>query len=472
MKISCYTARSILRASTMTAPESTNSLHALVVDDEKNIRNALAVCLEGIGCRVVAVGSSQAALAAVGREHFDFAFLDLRLDKENGLDLIPELLGVSPNLDIIIITAYATFDTAVEAVRRGARDYLAKPFSPAQVRHIVEQAAARRALTFRVADLEARLASEAPEVELSSDSPAVRSIVESLARAANSDATVLFRGESGTGKGIFAHALHRQSPRHDHPFVTVNCPTLSEELLASELFGHVKGAFTGAVRDQVGRVEAADGGTLFLDEIAEVSPNLQAKLLRFLQEKQFERLGDNHTRHADVRVIAATNRNLEEDVTRGRFREDLLYRLNVLEITVPPLRERREDILRLGNRFLAFFGSKSKRLTLTLSPAAEQALLAYPWPGNIRELRNVIERVAILWPAQVVETAAFPERIRASVALGHVIELGGDYPIDQIEREHIERVLARSATAEEAARVLGIDASTLWRKRRKFEQGS
>ena len=367
------------------------------------------VCLEGIGCRVVAVGSSQAALAAAGRDHFDFAFLDLRLDKENGLDLIPALLGVSPNLDIIIITAYATFDTAVEAVRRGARDYLPKPFSPAQVRHIIEQAVQRRALTFRVADLEARLASETPEIDLSSDSPAVRSIVESLARAANSDATVLFRGESGTGKGIFAHALHRQSPRHDHPFVTVNCPTLSEELLASELFGHVKGAFTGAVRDQVGRVESADGGTLFLDEIAEVTPNLQAKLLRFLQEKQFERLGDNHTRHADVRVIAATNRDLEDDVAHGRFREDLLYRLNVLEITVPPLRERREDISRLADRFLSFFSAKSKRPALSLSPAAEQALIDYAWPGNIRELRNVIERVAISGPLRWSSRRPFPK---------------------------------------------------------------
>ena len=255
----------------------------------------------------------------------------------------------------------------------------------------------------------------------------------------------------------------------DHPFVTVNCPTLSEELLASELFGHVKGAFTGAVRDQVGRVEAADGGTLFLDEIAEISPSLQAKLLRFLQEKQFERLGDNHTRYADVRVIAATNRNLEDDVARGRFREDLLYRLNVLEITVPPLRERREDILHLARRFLDFFASKSKRLPLTLSPEAERALLAYAWPGNVRELRNVIERVAILWPAQVVEPAAFPERIRATIAHDHGIELGGENSLEQIEREHIERVLARSATAEEAAKILGIDASTLWRKRRKFE---
>ncbi len=453
----------------MNPAEKTPALHALVIDDEKNIRSTLTVCLEGIGCDVVAVGSGQAALAALGRKHFDFAFLDLRLDKENGLDLIPELLALGPNLDIVIITAYATFDTAVEATRRGASDYLPKPFSPAQVRHVVEQAIARRALAWRVTDLENRLADEAPDVDLSSDSAAVRAILESLARVAESDATVLFRGESGTGKGVFAHALHRQSARKRRPFVIVNCPTLSEELLASELFGHVKGAFTGAVRDQVGRVEAADGGTLFLDEIAELSPSLQAKLLRFLQEKQFERLGDNQTRTADVRVVAATNRNLEDDVAKGRFREDLLYRLNVVEIMVPPLRERQGDILRLAHRFLAFFAAKSKRLPLTLSPAAEQALLGYSWPGNVRELRNVMERVAILWPAQVVEPTAFPERIRATVPRTHGIELGGDHSLEQVERDHIERVLARTATAEDAAKILGIDASTLWRKRRKFE---
>ncbi len=381
-------------------------------------------------------------------------------------------MSISPNLDIVIITAYATFDTAVEAIRRGARDYLPKPFSPAQVRHLVDQAVQRRALSWRVTDLERQLAEEAPEVDLSSESPAVRAILESLSRVADSDATVLFRGESGTGKGVFAHALHRQSARRGRPFVTVNCPTLSEELLASELFGHVKGAFTGAVRDQVGRVEAADGGTLFLDEIAEISPGLQAKLLRFLQERQFERLGDNRTRSADVRVIAATNRNLEDDVAKGRFREDLLYRLNVVEITVPPLRERPADILRLAERFLSFFATKSKRLPLSLSTAAENALTAYGWPGNVRELRNVIERVAILWPAQIIEPAAFPERIRAVVAAPHAAaQIGGDFSLDQIEREHIERVVERTKTAEDAAKILGIDASTLWRKRRKYEQG-
>jgi NtrC-family two-component system response regulator AlgB len=446
------------------------SLHVLVVDDEKNIRTTLAVCLEGIGCRVACVGTAQAALLALAKEPFDLAFVDLRLDKESGLDLIPELIALSPSLPIVIITAYATVETAVEAIRRGARDYLAKPFSPPEVRHIVEQTLDRRALASRVTDLEHRLAEEAPAVDLTSESPAIRTIVEELGRAATSDVTVLLRGESGTGKGVFAHMVHRDSDRRDRPFVTINCPTLSGELLASELFGHVKGAFTGAVRDQVGRVEAADRGTLFLDEIAELPPALQAKLLRFLQEKQFERVGDTRTRRADVRVLAATNRNLEADVIEGRFREDLLYRLNVVEITVPPLRERREDVLRLAYGFLGFFAAKAKRPPPTLSPSAEQMLVQYVWPGNIRELRNVMERVAILWPAQIVEPLAFPERIRGSHPPRATVELGGDYTVDQVEREHIERVVARTKTAEEAAKILGIDTSTLWRKRRKFEQ--
>ena len=285
---------------------------------------------------------------------------------------------------------------------------------------------------------------------------------------APTDAPVLLRGESGTGKGVVAHLLHTQSGRAAKPFVMVNCPTLSEELLASELFGHMRGAFTGAVRDQPGRVEMADGGTLFLDEIGEIAPGLQAKLLRFLQDKQFERLGENKTRYADVRVIAATNRDLETDVKTGRFREDLLYRLNVIEVTLPPLRERSEDILRLARWFLAFFARSARRSLPELSPAAEQTLLTYAWPGNVRELRNAIERAVILWPAQVIEPQAFPERIASHSNLGS--QLGGDHTIETIEREHILRVLARTSTLEEAAQVLGIDASTLWRKRKKYEE--
>jgi len=306
-------------------------------------------------------------------------------------------------------------------------------------------------------------------VEVETSSPKMRAVLEVITRAARSEATVLLRGENGTGKGVLARLLHAQSARASGPFVVVNCPTLSEELLASELFGHTRGAFTGAVRDQAGRVEMAQGGTLFLDEIGEISPGLQAKLLRFLQEKRFERVGENKTRQVDVRVLAATNRDLETDVRSGRFREDLLYRLNVIEVHTPPLRERPEDIVHLAHRFLEFFARTTRRATPELSLAAEQALRAYSWPGNVRELRNAIERAVILWPAQVIEPQAFPERIAAHPTSGP--QLGGECTLETIEREHLLRVLARTATLEEAAQILGIDSSTLWRKRKKYEGG-
>ena len=443
------------------------ALRVLVIDDEKNIRSTLAVCLEGLGCAVNGAASAEAARAAVAAASYDLAFLDLRLGDGDGLALLPELLGRRPDLDVVVITAYATIDTAVEAMRRGARDYLPKPFTPAQIRHLVEQVGDRQRLARRVAALQSELATAAPEVDLDSRAPAMRAVLDLLPRIAAADATVLLRGENGTGKGVVARALHAGSPRAARPFVTVNCPTLSEELLASELFGHARGAFTGAVRDQPGRVEAADGGTLLLDEIGEISPGLQAKLLRFLQEREFERVGETETRRADVRLVAATNRDLEADVRAGRFREDLLYRLNVVELRLPPLRERAEDILPLARHFLAFFARAARRRPPELSPTAARALQAYDWPGNVRELRNAIERALILWPAPVLEPAAFPERIAAAPAAGP--RLGGDHTLEQIEREHIRRVVARAATLDDAARILGIDASTLYRKRKKYE---
>jgi NtrC-family two-component system response regulator AlgB len=447
----------------------TRAWEVLVIDDEKNIRATLTLCLEGMGCKVTAVAAAEAAVAALNRQAFDLAFLDLRLGETNGLDVLPQLLTESPDLTVVVITAYATFDTAVEAIKRGAKDYLPKPFTPAQIRHVVEQLAKQRELARRVLDLEGQLREAVPEVDLDTSSPKMRAVLEVVLRAAQSEATVLFRGESGTGKGVLARLLHAQSARAAGPFVVVNCPTLSEELLASELFGHARGAFTGAVRDQAGRVEMAHGGTLFLDEIGEISPGLQAKLLRFLQERRFERVGENKTRHVDVRVLAATNRNLEVDVQSGRFREDLLYRLNVIEVHTPPLRERPEDIVLLARRFLEFFARATRRATPELSQAAEQALLAYSWPGNVRELRNAIERAVILWPAQVIEPQAFPERIAAHATSEP--QLGGDFSLETIEREHILRILARTTTLEEAAQILGIDSSTLWRKRKKYEGG-
>jgi NtrC-family two-component system response regulator AlgB len=441
----------------------------LVIDDERNIRTTLSLCLEQIGCKVSAVSSAESALHALEQEPYELVFLDLRLGNSSGLDLIPKLLADNPNLMIVVMTAYATVDSAVEAIKRGASEYLPKPFQPAQIRHAVEQSIQRRDLKRQVTDLESRLRESAPEVDLESDSPKIRAVMDIAERAAISDVPVLLQGESGTGKTVLARTIHSLSPRSNHPFVVVNCPILSEELLTSELFGHVRGAFTGAVRDQPGRVEAAEGGTLFLDEIGEITPALQAKLLRFLEEKEFERLGENKTRKANVRTIAATNRNLADDVRKGLFREDLLYRLNVIDLQLPPLRDRPEDILRLARRFLLFFAKSARRQPQELSQAAEDALRTYPWPGNIRELKNAIERAVILWPAQVIGPEAFPAHISARVKPAESPQIGGDFSLDDIEREHITRVVGRSATLEDAATVLGIDASTLWRKRKKYE---
>jgi two-component system, NtrC family, response regulator AlgB len=454
-------------ASSLEASRAT-SLRVLIIDDEKNIRVTLSAYLEGMGCQVTGVATAEAALSALQSQTFDLAFLDLRLKETSGLELLPKILSLSPQLPVVVITAYATIETAVEAIRRGARDYLPKPFTPGQIRHLVEGLKERLTLSRQVIELQTHLQEAVPEVLLETNSPKMRATLDLVERVAPSEAAVLLLGENGTGKGVLARWLHAKSLRASGPFVLVSCPALSEELLASELFGHVKGAFTGAIRDREGRLEAAHGGTLFLDEISEISPGLQAKLLRFLQEKQFERVGENRTRRADVRVLAATNRNLEEEVKDGRFREDLYFRLNVVEIGLPALRERREDILLLTRRFLEFFARQARRPVPELSSAALKALLSYSWPGNIRELRNVLERAVILWPSQVIEPEALPEQIAAQIAVMPV--LGGNFPLEKIERDHILKLLARIPNQEEAARILGVDPSTLWRKRKKYEE--
>jgi NtrC-family two-component system response regulator AlgB len=351
-------------------------------------------------------------------------------------------------------------------MRGGAFDYLPKPFTPDQVRLVLERVTRLRRLQSHVEELEDQVRSVVPEADLQTAAPAMRQALDVAFKAAPAEATILIRGESGTGKGVLARAIHARSARAAAPFLTVHCPSLSAELLESELFGHVRGAFTGAVQDTVGKVAVAEGGTLFFDEIGDMPLALQAKLLRLLQERQYERVGDTQTQAADVRILAASNRNLEAAIAAGKFREDLLYRLQVIEVLLPPLRERSADVLPLAEHLLRFFARQGGKPIAGFTPEAEAALQRYPWPGNVRELRNTVERGVILAEGDRVDLADLPAQL-GSPTPAHV-EVGGRVTFEELEAEHLRRVLRNTASLEEAAAVLGIDPSTLYRKRKRF----
>jgi NtrC-family two-component system response regulator AlgB len=442
-------------------------MNILLIDDEASLRRTLRTALETMGHRITEARDGPEAQELLGHLVFDIAFLDLRLGRDQGLEVLPGLLRLAPGLSVVVITAYATIETAVEAMRRGAFDYLPKPFTPDQLRLILDRVARLRRLQSHVEALEEQVRSIIPEADLQTEEPAMRQALEVAFKAASSEATVLLRGESGTGKGVLAQAIHARSPRAGGPFVTVHCPSLSAELLESELFGHARGAFTGAVQDTVGKVEVATGGTLFLDEIGELPPAVQPKLLRLLQERRYERVGETQTRACDVRILAATNRDLQAALAAGKFREDLLYRLNVIEVTLPPLRERPRDILPLADHLLRFFARQSSKPLAGFTDEARAALLRYPWPGNVRELRNAIERGVILTSEPLIGLADLPAQV-GSPPPPRGVEVGGAVTLDQLEAEHIRRILTSTATMEEAATVLGIDPSTLYRKRKRY----
>jgi len=444
--------------------------NVLVIDDETSLRRTLRTALESMGHRVSEAVSGVQALETLRGQRFDLTFLDLRLGKESGLDLLPELIRTVPGLHVVIITAYASIDSAIEAMRRGAFDYLPKPFTPNQLRVVFDRSALVHRLQNRVAVLEEQVGQLPPDVELDTDESSMRSALEVAFRVAPTDATVLLRGESGTGKGVLARAIHARSKRANRPFVTVHCPSLSAELLESDLFGHTKGAFTGAVQDKTGKVELAEGGTLFLDEIGDLPLALQPKLLRLIQDKTYERIGEPAPRSVDVRIMAATNRDLEADVQAGRFREDLFYRLNVIEITLPPLRSRRKDLLPLAHHLLGFFAKQSGKAVAMFTTEAEAAITAYLWPGNVRELRNAVERGVILSPDEAVGLEHLPGQLTSATTPR--IELGGPVTLEALEAEHIRRVVASAPSLDEAARILGIDPSTLYRKRKRPVKGN
>lgn len=433
-------------------------MNILVIDDETILRRTIRTALESQGHAVEEAATGAQAVEKVRAARPDLALLDLRLGRESGLDVLVELERAEPGLAVVVITAYASIDTAVEAMRRGAVDYLPKPFTPKELADIVNRWAVPRAAV-------------GPGVEavLSSESPAMQRALETAFAVAPSDVTLLLRGESGTGKGVLARAVHSRSRRAAAPFVTVHCPSLSADLLESELFGHARGAFTGAVRDTIGKVAAAEGGTLFLDEVGDLPLALQPKLLRLAQDRTYERVGESTPRTSDVRIVAATNRDLEAETAAGRFREDLLYRLNVIELTLPPLRDRRADLPMLADHLLAQFAGRLQRPVAGFTPAAREALARHRWPGNVRELQNAIERGALLCRGSEIDVVDLPAAITSTPPpTTQRMAVGEEVPIDALEVEHIRRVLASSSTLEDAARTLGIDPSTLYRKRKKY----
>ena len=439
-------------------------MRTLVVDDEKNIRRTMAMALESMDHEVVCVATGAEALRELRSSGFDVVFLDLKLHQENGLEVLEEILRLSPQAAIVIVTAFASIETAVEAMRRGAFDYLPKPCTPDQVRQLLVRIERTRRLENRVIELESQLNAESPEVDLTTDSPKMQAVVDVAFKAANSDATVLILGESGTGKTVLARGMHARSPRRSRAFVTVSCPSLSRELLESELFGHVKGAFTGALAETQGKVAAADGGTLLLDEIGDLPLEIQSKLLRLLQEREYERVGEAKPRRANVRVISATNRDLQEAVREGRFREDLYYRLNVISLRLPPLRDRAQDLERIAKRHLNFFSQRAGKTFRGFTADALAAMRSYNWPGNLRELRNLIERAAILASGEEIGTADLAEIVQVPSEY----RVGGNVTLEELENEHMRRVIANSRTIDEAAIVLGVDPATLYRRKKKL----
>ncbi len=445
-------------------------MRILIIDDEANIRKTTWLALDALGHDCEQAETGEEALKYVQRGNFDVAFLDLKLGEESGLELIPRLLAADPKLSIVVFTAYSSVDTAVQAIKSGAVDYIGKPFTPEQVRHVLAKIERNRRLENRVVELESILTTTETVRDFVTNEPMVQKTYELTLKAASSTATILILGESGTGKSLLAHAIHRNSPRREMPFVTVACPSLSRELLESELFGHVRGAFTGAVGETWGKVKAAEGGTLFLDEIGELPLEIQPKLLRLLQEREYERVGDHKPRKANVRVIAATNRKLEDLVKLGTFREDLYYRLNVITVDMPPLRQRPLDLEACAEQHLNVFSKQLGRKIKGFAPAALAAMQKYPWPGNLRELRNVIERAVILCSSDKINVQDLPDSLKNSQTTEVVI--GSRVSLDELEREHISRVVEFASSMEEASQILGIDPATLYRKRKRYSMKS
>ena len=438
----------------------------LVVDDDPHIVRTLEIMLKDDGHEVFVALTGEAALERLKTNEIEAAFIDLQLPGIGGADVLRYIRKQHPGVDAIIITAYGSIESAVEAMKDGAFDYLTKPFSPERVRHRLGQLVQLRTLRSKVAGLRRRLADLPFKGRFVTENPATLNVLETARHVAQSDSTVLITGESGTGKTLLARLVHEASERKEGPFVTLDCTCFRESLLESELFGHKKGAFTGAIESKPGKAEQADGGTLFLDEVGEIPLQLQGKLMRLVDERVYERVCDPETRKLNVRIIAATNRDPRDLVREKAFREDLFYRLSVVDLALPSLRNRPEDILPLGREFLSRYSQVHDKDVGEWDEDVEETLLSYQWPGNVRELAHSLERAVLLARSKTIHREHLSSRIieTENASLSETVCLS----LAQLEEHHIRKTLSLNLPLEESARRLGVNPSTLWRKRKRY----
>ena len=440
----------------------------LVIDDQELMRESLRETLNRAGYEVQAVGSGREGLERFERDSYSVVITDLRMPDVSGMKVLTQVNSLTPEVPVIVITGHGSIENAVEAMKHGAFDYITKPFDPDRIEILVQRALRQHQLVCENESMRSRLDESDKVREMVSRSPALKRLFPEILKIANSSVTVLVQGESGTGKEVVAKAIHYSGSRRSKPFLAVNCAALSAGLLESELFGHEKGAFTGADRMRKGRFELADGGTLLLDEIGEIDPGLQAKLLRVMQEKRFERVGSSASRAVDVRIVATTNKNLQHAVREKKFREDLYFRLNVIPFCVPPLRERREDILSLTQYFLERVAAREGRPVKRITPDAAELLMEYSWPGNVRELENLMERASVLDFGDTITVELIRPWLDGAVNTG-LDRIRAGMPLEEAERILIERTLDRyNGHRERTARALGIGVRTLGMKIKKW----
>ena len=442
------------------------SYNILVIDDDAFMRDACHQTLTKHGHSVSLAQSGREGLSLLEKWSFDLILLDLKMPGEDGLSVLAKIKDLDPEAMVVMITGYGSIQTAVRAIKLGAFDFIAKPFTPEQLLKLVNRAMRHRRLTIENLYLKQSLKQETPHTEIISKSPAMEKVKEMMAMVAPTDSTVLVQGESGTGKGLVARKIHEMNRRRRHPFISVDCGSLVSTLFESELFGHVKGAFTGADTTQYGKFEMAHGGTLFFDEISNISLEIQAKLLKAVEEKCISKVGDHKVVKVDVRLVSATNRDLQKAIAERLFREDLFFRLNVVSIHLPPLRGRKEDIPLLVNHFLDRFSRRQGKAIEDLSPSAMKALTEYRWPGNVRELENTVERLVVFARDKTITTQdlVYSNTVLSSVLTREPLRL------DEMERLHIMKVLQRTEeNKSQAARLLGIDRKTLRIKMKKYQ---